>query len=292
MAWTSKRYRFLNAIEVEEFHSARYGAPGQKRKKRAKPTPDQVEAQNRKNREKLARRRLRAHFTVNDYFTCLTYRKENRPADMAAAKEDFKKFIRKVQNEYKKRGEELRWMRNIEVGTKGAWHIHIIINRIPDTDVILTKCWTHGGIHNQLLYAKGEFRELAAYITKNPKTDKRLRESSYSTSRNLPLPEPEKKEHLTRATWKGIRVPPGWYLEKDSLEEGYNLMGYPYRHYTLLRLNRKEEGHVRGKRRDRSKPKRLPGVAGVHRPERAAPRKAACRQPGIIQKKQLHQGPG
>lgn len=182
MAWTSKRYRFLNAIEVEEFHSAKYGAPGKERQKRKKLTPKQVEKQNQKNKEKLARRKLREHFNVNDYFTDLTYRKDARPPDMETAKDQFTKFLRGVQKEYRKRGEELKWMRNIEVGTKGAWHIHIIINRIPDTDIILAANWPHGKVYNELMYEKGEFRELAEYITKTPKTDPKLRESSYSAS--------------------------------------------------------------------------------------------------------------
>lgn len=292
MAWTSKRYRFPNAIEVEEFHTAKYGAPGQERQKRKKPTPEQVEKQNQLNREKLARRKLRAHFDVNDYFTDLTYRKDARPPDMETAKDQFAKLLRAVRKEYKKRGEELKWMRNIEVGSKGAWHIHIIINRITDTDIILAENWPHGKVYNELMYEKGEFRELAAYITKTPKTDTRLRESSYSASRNLPVPEPEKKNHLTWATWKSVRIPKGWYLDPNSLEEGRNPLGYKYRHYTLLRIDRKQRGEkrVRGKHRDRGRPDRVSCGTGIRGQTRAAPRAPDNKKPGRVKKKQLHTG--
>lgn len=243
MAYQGKRYHFKNAIEVEEYHSARYGAPGQQRLKRKKPTPEQIEKQNQRNREKTARRKLRANFDVNDYFTTLTYAKEARPPDMETAREHWSKFIRKVRKEYKKRGYELKWMRNIEVGSKGAWHIHLIMNRIPDTDLILAEAWTHGKVRNELMYEKGEFKDLASYITKNPKTDKRLRESSYSTSRNLPIPEPEEHTYLFWDTWHKVRIPKGFYLDKDSLVEGINpVTGYKYRHYTLLRIERKKRG--------------------------------------------------
>lgn len=243
MAYTGKRYYFRNAIEVEEYHTARYGAPGQKRMERKKPTPEQIEKINQYNKEKLARRKLRTHFDVNDYFTDLTYRKADRPGDMEAAKKDFREFVTAVRKEYRKRGHELKWIRNIEVGTKNAWHIHLAINRIPDTDIILAAAWKKGKVYNQLMYEKGEFRELAAYITKTPKTDKRIKESSYSSSRNLPVKEPKKKEYLKWETWGEVRVPKGWYLDKESFVEGVNpVTGFKYRRYTLIRINRKRRG--------------------------------------------------
>lgn len=241
MAYRKRTYRFRNAIEVEEYHTGRYGAPGQRRQKKKKPTPEQIEKRNQYNKEKLARRKLRMHFRVNDYFTDLTYRKEARPPNMETAKGQFKKFIREVRKEYKKRGCELKWMRNIEVGTKNGWHIHLIINRIPDTDLILKKAWKHGRVVNKLVDERGEFADLASYITKTPKTDPRLRESNYSTSRNLPIPEPEEKIYWYWKTWKKAKVPEGYFLDKNSYFEGNNpVTGYKYRIYTLIKLDRRE----------------------------------------------------
>ena len=74
-----------------------------------------------------------------------TYRQDERPGDMAAALKDFQKAIRKVKTEYKRQGRELFWIRNIEKGTKGAWHIHIIVNEIGNTMSILQNAWPHGG---------------------------------------------------------------------------------------------------------------------------------------------------
>lgn len=234
-----KIFRFTNAIEVREYHSARYGAPGQERIKKTKPTPEQMEKINQANRERKARHKLWEYFDTNDYFSCLTYRRDARPPDMAAAKEDFRQFIRIVRKEYKKRGEVLRWMRNIEVGTKNGWHIHLVINRIPDTDVIMAAAWQHGKVMNELMYEKGGFRELAAYITKTPKTDPRLKEADYSASRNMPLPPPETRLYRHWKTWKDIKIPKGFYLVEDSVHESINpVTGYPYREYILLRINR------------------------------------------------------
>ena len=70
---------------------------------------------------------------------------KNRPPDMAGALKDFQKAMRSVRKEYKKRGKELFWIRNIERGTKGAWHIHLIVNEIGETASILQRAWTKGG---------------------------------------------------------------------------------------------------------------------------------------------------
>ena len=153
---------------------------------------------------------MREHFQENDYFSDLTYRRDDRPVDMEMAKEHFRKFIREVRREYRKRGCELKWMRNIEVGTKNGWHIHLIINRIPDTDIILKEAWPHGKVINDLMYEKGSFAELASYITKTP-------------------------------------IPKGYYLDKSSLQEGINpYTGYRYRSYSLLPL---QDGGKKGGKR-------------------------------------------
>lgn len=139
MAYKKKTWEFRRATEVMEYHTARYGAPGQKRVKKEKPTREDMEKVNQYTKERKARHRLRKYFYKNDYFSCLTYKVEERPPDMQTAKKDWSAALKIIRREYKKRGEPLLWMRNIEVGTKGAWHIHLVINRIPDTDVILKK---------------------------------------------------------------------------------------------------------------------------------------------------------
>ena len=247
-------YDYPNATEVREYHDGRYGAPGQKRIKKKKPTPEQMEKVNQSNKERKARHKLRMYFKVNDYFFDLTYNKDLRPPDMEAAKADWSTTLDIIRKEYKKRGAPLYWMRNIEVGTKGGWHIHLVINRIPDTDIILRKAWSHGRVSGQLLYERGEFRELAAYITKTPKTDPRLREAHYDASRNMPLPEPDKKIYKHWKTWKDIKIPDGYYLDKDSVYEGINpVTGYPYREYTLLRIKRIDRKDWKPKKKKKEK---------------------------------------
>ena len=130
-------YDLGNVIERQEYLDGRYGAPGEKRAKKKKATPEEVEQVNQWTRERKARHRLRMYFKVNDYFFTLTYPKEERPSDMKQAKQDFKEFYLFCKKEYKKRGQELRWIRNIECTPSGNWHVHVVLNRIQDTDLII-----------------------------------------------------------------------------------------------------------------------------------------------------------
>ena len=250
--YQKKIWRFNRVIEVEEYHSARYGAPGEKRREKVKATPEMMAAANQRNRERTCRHKLLQYFDVGDYYITLTYRREERPPDLDTCKAHFAKMIRELRKEYRKAGEELRWIRNIECGTRGAWHIHMAIKRIPDIDLLIAKAWPYGSSRIELMHLRGGFSKLAAYITKTPKTDNRICGSNYSTSRNMPLKPPELKTYLHWKTWTrdeaGMpkRIPEGWQLDPESLLEGINpLTGYPFRRYRLIRAaTRKMEKYI------------------------------------------------
>ena len=248
-----KKYKFRKGkiIEVEEYHDGNYGLPGVKREKRKKPTEEQMRKVNALNKTKRCRHRLLEYFSEDDIFATWTYETHNRPPNMEVAKKDFVKAMRIIRKEYKKRGHELFWIRNIESGTKGAWHIHLVINEIGDTVSIITKAWTKGGTWSiQIKHSKyyGEdFDKLAAYMTKDNHTTEpkkngepgkpRIREASYSISRNMPLPEAKTKKFRK---WKEEPKPiKGYYIAK--IYEGINpVTGYKYRRYTMIRLKRRE----------------------------------------------------
>lgn len=248
-----KKYQIKNIIEIEEYHDGRYGAPGSRREKKKKPTKEQMERVNQYNKEKNARRRLLKYFEPDrDWFLTLTYRKEERPPDMKTAKLHFKRFLDVVRREYKKRGVTLYWIRNIENTATNNWHIHLVLSDIPGMNilVLLKKAWPYGRVKDpQQLYERDQMRTLAAYVTKSEKTkkeyvpegilDHRVTEASYSTSRNMQLPEPE-PDLLLR--WKKEPyVKKGYYLDKNTLFEGINpVTGYKYRHYTLVQIVRRE----------------------------------------------------
>lgn len=250
MAVKRKTYPFRQGdiIDIEEYHDGNYGAPGKKREKKTKLTEEQVKAINAMNKSKRARQRLLLYFNPGDCFATWTYEVRNRPPTMEDALKDFQKAMRYVRQEYKKRNRELFWIRNIERGTKGAWHIHLVINEIGDTSSIIRKAWKLGGTYiseiqyNDKIYDE-DFTKLANYITKDERTTEykkngepvksKIKEASYNISRNMPLPEP-KIDKLVR--WKEEPKPKkGYYIARTY--EGINpKTGYKYRRCTMIRL--------------------------------------------------------
>ena len=130
MATKRKEYMFRDGdiIDREEYHDGKYGAKGKKREKKKTPTKEDMQKVNAMNKAKKARQRMLMYFGPGDILATWDYLVENRPESIKKALDDFQKAIRIVRREYKKRGYELFWIRNIERGTKGAWHIHIIVN--------------------------------------------------------------------------------------------------------------------------------------------------------------------
>lgn len=227
-----KRYLCKDSIEVEENHTGRYGAPGMKRSPKRKPTPEQIARQNQWRKERDIRRLLKVNFEEYDYWITLTYRKGERP-EMKQAKKQVQKFLRQMRDQYKKRGSPLKYIVKTEIGNKGGIHHHIVMNRIECGDRLAAKFWTYGRADFTLLYKEGGFRKLADYIAK-----KEGKNVWYSRSRNLEKPKVERRVMKRKTFSEEIRVPKGYYLEKESVREGTNpVTGYPYRHYTLVKIN-------------------------------------------------------
>lgn len=239
--------RDKDVIDVHEYHDGNYGAKGESRQKRRKPTKEEIIKINQLNKARRCRLRLLMYFNPGDVFATWTYDLRKRPPNMSTALKQFQKAMRHVRKEYKKRNRELYWIRNIERGTKGAWHIHLVVNEIGDTASILEKAWEHGGTwHTQIkkdskIYDV-DFTKLANYITKSENTEvlkkdgqpgkSRIKEANYNTSRNMPLPEPKKKP--LKHWQKEVRVKKGYYIAR--IHEGVDPVGFSYRRYTMIRL--------------------------------------------------------
>lgn len=265
MAVKRKTIKLRNGdiLDITENHDGNHGAPGKARQKKKKPTKEEIQKNNAMNKARRTRLRLLQYFCPGDCFATWTYEKNKRPSEMDEALSDFQKAIRKVRREYQKRGYELFWIRNIERGTKGAWHIHLIVNEIGDTASILKTAWKKGGVYtteislSEKLYDE-DFTKLANYITKDENTQElkkdgtpekpRIKEANYNISRNMPLPEP-KVDKLKR--WKEeIKPKKGYYVA--NMIEGINpVTGYKYRRYTLIRFKQQEKGR---RKNEKSKP--------------------------------------
>lgn len=136
-----REFRGGEIIDIEENHDGRYGAPGKRREKKEKPTKEQMQKVNALNKMKRCRWRMLEYIRPGDVFATWTYEVRNRPEDMKAALKDFQDAMKTVRKEFKKRGYECFWFRNIEQGTRGAWHIHVVMNECGDTAGILQRAW-------------------------------------------------------------------------------------------------------------------------------------------------------
>lgn len=259
MGYIRERYDLYNSIEIREHMDSRHHEEGSRNPKR-KRTPEEMRRANQRQKEAKARRLIWANFEPGDYVRTLTFKKENRPKDMAEAQKIKSKFLRQLTREYGKRFYKLLWIANIECTPRGAWHIHLICNRIEGGGDIIKDLWRQYGavIDQELADLAG--KDIGAYITKSPDstegTDHKVTESKYSHSRNLQKPEPKRTEISGWKMSDSPRIPKGFYLDKSTLQEGVNEAGYRYRNYILRRLNPKprnrrlnESGRLRRKRR-------------------------------------------
>ena len=268
MSYMQKKYRYGNCIEIKQFHTARYGAPGRPRQKKTKPTPEAVKRQNQRRKEEQTARIIGANFVEGDYVRTLTFAPAQRPADMKEAQKIFKDFYQRLRREYRKRYFELFWIANIECTPRGAWHIHFICNAIFGGADIIKELWQHGGVYDQLIRdITRSGKDLGSYIAKTPDStaagEHKVVEAKLTHSKNLIIPEAEEK--LIRG-WKlkdAPRIPKGWYLIKESYFEGINLEGYKYRTFKLARLkplpprDRSWRPPAAGRRRKKSESRHL-----------------------------------
>lgn len=264
MAYRHYKYNFDDSIEHEFKYKGNYGAKGEERAPKKKATPEQIAAQNQKNKENSTRRMLKANFKEHDLWVCLKYPAGTR-LSVDEVKKDKERFYKTLGREYQKRGSPLKWYARMEIGERGGIHMHFVINRIPDADLIIEDAWsrtlekskierTRGLVDFKSIYEIGDLKALAEYICKKPKEDSPEYEQlslfneeeqkallSISHSRNLIKPEPEIETRSRRTMRKvvdeGPTPTPGYYIDMDSLYIGVNpFTGYSYCKYTEIKL--------------------------------------------------------
>lgn len=256
MGYVSDKFNLINSIEYEYKYAGKYGAKGESRAPKIKPTPEQIQKQNQRNRENRVRRLIKLNFWPSDLWATLKYPAGIRKP-LEGVKKDIRNFLDAMRREYKKHGEAFKYIYRLEIGERGGIHIHILVNRVPDTDIILQAKWKHGRVYYASIHEAGGYKDLAAYIVKVPTEEMEGQLSlfpaeeqkvlcSYSTSRNLIRPVPERKEYSHRTMRKlleqvakdGQPTPTeGYYIDRDSIRCGINpYTGMSYLHYTEVRI--------------------------------------------------------
>lgn len=236
-------------MEIEEKHTGRYGARGQKRQEKKKATPKDIEKRNQWKKERDLRRLIKWNFSPGDYWYTLTFRKDERPGweEMMKIMAD---FIRKLRREYKKREWELKYIYRPQIGERGAVHIHFLVNAESSdkdnrTDKMIAGLWKYGKAYPEIVYEVNDGK-LANYIATPKKEWEPEKAKDYHPSRNLIRKDPKRKEVKRRSLVDKQgqliypAVPKGYYIDNDSVRMGINpITGYAYRHYTLVKIDRR-----------------------------------------------------
>lgn len=237
--------------QVELRYPGNYGNPGCPRGKKRKFTPEQMKRQNETNRIRRLQRIILANFFPGKSWSLtLNYRKDARPDIPELAKKQLRKLLGYVRTQFKKAGYEFKWIAITEFGKRGkALHHHIILENIEGFPVqkIIREAWMeYGSAVWADVYEDGQMERLAAYLVKmetvTGEDGEPIKGTRYSHSRNLIIPQPERKQMKRRKWPEEPRVPQGWELIKETLYDGVNpVTGYPYRHYSLRKIVRKGE---------------------------------------------------
>lgn len=238
-----------DTLEVEEKHTGRYGAAGQKREQRKELTPEDIMRQNQWKRVRDLRRLIKWNFTTGDSWITLTYRKDERPSWGEMIKH-MQKFIRQLQTRYRKYGWTLKYIWRPQIGKKGAIHIHILISAMSNaetrTEKIVKDLWTHGNPNMKVVYDLKN-GDLAEYIATPLQEWEPEEAKSFHPSRNLIRKEPARETVRRRSLIdkqgriREIKPKKGYYVDPNSIEQGINpVTGYAYRRYTLVKIQREE----------------------------------------------------
>jgi len=239
--YVKKEYNLGWIRQIEKYYPGNYGAPGMPRAPKRKRTPEDIERQNRTNREKRIQRLILANFKEGDWHLVLSYKKELRPGSYNEAKQQVQKFLKEMRKAYKSAGHLFKYIYVTERGKEGACHHHLIIEDIAEKDLntkkMVLKYWPYGGKSFIPLYEDGEFENLAQYIVKKESKEE-ADGTTYSRSRNLIVPEPERKIIHSRRWQREPKPEKGWHIIPGTLVNGENpVTGYPYQHYSMRRID-------------------------------------------------------
>lgn len=222
--------------EIEKYYTRRFQPKGEKRNQKTKETTDQQNKINIRQLVKKLTRILNENFDDTSRYITFSYAVKNRPSDMEMLISHRRELLKKLRKVYKEDGLELKYVETMEVGGRGAVHIHMVINDIDMRKI--EKLWRHGYVSSKPLDSSGQYRKLAEYFIKyfqrTRNTDEQIQKKAYNCSRNLKRPEPKKRVMYGNRFSKDIQVTKGWYLDKESVREGITEDGYEFFYYTLI----------------------------------------------------------
>jgi len=224
-----KKYYCGEYLEVEIYPITKL-EQRQSRKKKKKESRKEQKNINDKNARKLLGRLLNSNFTPKDIALHLTYDDEHLPESEDQVKKDVANYLRRLKRQMKKLGlPPLKYIAVIEFKEKSEdkrksirMHQHLVISGGLDRDII-EQLWGKGTANaDRLKPNEVGFQELANYVSKNPKGNKR-----WMQSKNLYHPEPNINDYRFshKKAWN-ISRNQGDKVELSGLYPGYIVSRY------------------------------------------------------------------
>lgn len=239
-------------VEIEYYYTSRYNRKGQHRADKTKATKEAQKKVNKRQTERKLKLLLNANFGYGDYHVILDYIRDKEKPDRSKEEmqQDIAKFLRELRKLYKKQGKELKYIHVMEIGSKGARHHHLVINKL-DTELLQQAWYKAYDGHNRVkvfpLDDSGNYAKLANYLIKYTDTHRtektgKLMEKRYNCSKNLIRPEPTYEIVTSRAYYRVSqepKIPKGYALIKASVEQGVTspeYYGYGWYRYSMIKL--------------------------------------------------------
>lgn len=238
--YIEKTVKAGKTIETYRYYSIRTGGvPEGKRRRKLSPTPERIEKANLRHRTDRLRQLMNANFNDREYWSMtLTY--ETEPESIRQVRNDAADFVKRLRKCARLFGVELKFIYVIGAG-KHRRHIHITVNAMPDM-AIFAGCWIHGHVSMTQLYSDGQYRDLADYYIRNAKETKEQEiehgekpGQMYVCSKNLTQPEETRKVINARYFREEPKPKKGYYVEKDTVWNGFTMTGFPLLHYTMIK---------------------------------------------------------
>lgn len=220
-----KKYKCGNYLEINIYHISKKEQKKSRKRKKKESRKEQKNL-NDKNAKKNFRRLLNANFDNNDYVLHGTFNKEFRPKNEDELRKYVTNYLARVKRRRKKLGlPELKYVYVIEMGERGAIHVHIVMSggNVEGYRNIVEDLWKGGRVNaDRLQLDEFGLKDLASYLTKDPKGKKR-----WSSSRNLIHPEPliNDYKYSYRKLWE-LATNQGERTMIEKLYPGYTLSSY------------------------------------------------------------------
>ncbi|MCB7064132.1 hypothetical protein LI031_09795 [Enterocloster citroniae] len=235
------RTKHIRAYYSAKYNDGKLTGQKEKRTKRGKPTSEKQAEINRKHSLRILTWIMDANFSGADLYVTYSFAKDKRPGDPKKFRACVKQFLKQLRKIYRNAGVILKYIWVGERGERGAEHIHMV--QSGGIDIRCLKiAWPHGWINVVPMDESGSYHKLASYFIeysdKTMRTEGRLQGKRYNPSQNLVRPEPEKdKVNKSRRIDPGaIKVPKGYYLDKESVQSGIQENDYEFLEYTLVLL--------------------------------------------------------